>query len=345
MSVRRCLLALAVLAATAVPSFAQADSLHARAEDYFARLYKRFEKTVDSKYAKGTNRRSLDQHFVWVMRRFPTMHAFVKTNSKGKLINKVMFGRVPKSVVEDIPDDTWYSHLKTNQKERKKIWFDRESGRYYLVWSKPVEKGPNNAFVGVVAVKIDLWDTFHRFAKSTHLPFLAFVNGTALYAHDWERSQEYTAAAFDIPGARKASLRWVGTEAAVASAEDIIPEDEDELAEDAEIDTAEAAVAATGKKPTGTPWLAIIVSLVVGFAGGGVSGYLFHKKKQQDAEAMDWTPRSATPEPRPLDELIDTMPDQGPGNLPDEDSHVSRDDDSDDFPDDESGVKGDSRVV
>ncbi|MBD3239021.1 MAG: hypothetical protein GF331_00440, partial [Chitinivibrionales bacterium] len=128
MFVHRCLLAAVFVAVTATGSFAEADSLHLRAEQYFARMMARFEKTANSKYAKGTNRRSLDQHFVWVMRRYPTVHAFVKTNSKGKLINKVMFGRVPKSVVEDIPDDTWYSHINNSQKAREKVWFDRESG-------------------------------------------------------------------------------------------------------------------------------------------------------------------------------------------------------------------------
>ncbi len=330
MCVRLCLLALVAMSVTAAPGFAQGDSLHTRAEKYFARLMKRFDKTVDSKYAKGTNRSSLDQHFVWVMRRYPTMHAFVKTNSKGKLINKVMFGRVPKSVVEDIPDNTWYSHLKKNQKERKKIWFDRESGRYYLVWSKPVLKGSRDAFVGVVAVKIDLWDTFHKFSKTTDLPFLAFVNGTALYSHDWERPDEYTAAAFDIPGARTASLRWVGTETAAVTAAETVAEDDVELAEDAEVDSATVYAEASGGDEKGGGWILPVVLLVLGFAGGGVSGYLFQKRKQDEAaEAMALTPRSSTPEPRPLDELIDTMPDQGAAR----------------YPDDDSGEKGDERVV
>jgi hypothetical protein len=227
-----------------------------------------------------------------------------------------MFGKVPRKVVEEIPDDVWYSHLKKNQEARDKVWFDRESGRYYLVWSRPVEKGADKTFVGMVAVKIDLWDTFHRFSKQTQLPFLAFVNGEALYSHDWKRQKQYSSGAFAIPGVRKASLRWVGTESSVAAVEDAGPADDNELAEDAEVDST-AGGDARGSRG-GALGVILVILLVLIAAGGGVFGYLAYRRKQEDLlRSIDQAPSPDAP-PTPLGKLIDEMPDGGVDNLPDD---------------------------
>lgn len=266
-------------------SLAADDSLEVTAQQYFADMYERFEKTVASKYATGTDRAALNQHFVWVMKRFPTMHSFVKTNSKGTVINKVSFGSVPDKVYEDVPNGAWYSHIALNHKAREKVWFDKESGRYYLVWSRPVEAGPNKKFVGVLAVKIDLWDTFHKFGKTTEMPFLAFINGKALYAHDWKRYKDYIARTFEIPGVRKASMRYVTPEMAEANTEAADSDEDDQPV----VDPADVADGASGeaaveekKGGCGGPVALVIILLLIAIAEGGFIGFLLYRRKQDD---------------------------------------------------------------
>ncbi len=288
MSALRYALPLALLMLSAHSGIAQTDSLPARAEKYFATLMARFEKTAQGKFARGTDRAALDRHLVWVMGQFPTMHSFVKTNSKGKVINRVSFGKVPKRVVADIPDDTWYSFLKRNQGARESIWFDRESGRYYLVWSRPVELGADKTFAGVLAVKIDLWDTFHKFAKTTGEPWLAFVNGKALYSRDWKRTKEYSSGQFAIPGVKTATIRYAGRggEAEVA---------EVGLADSSE--QADVVAIEEEERPRGKGAGAFLIVLLLMVAvGSGVTAYLWYRRKQADMlKAIDRMPPSEGP--------------------------------------------------
>ncbi|HEX7511011.1 MAG TPA: hypothetical protein VF335_06905, partial [Chitinivibrionales bacterium] len=86
-----------------------------------------------------------------------------------------------------------------------------ETGRYYLLWAAPVigkDKKGKDIVDGAVALKIDLWDCFHKYANNTETPFLVRMGKLHLYSNKWKDSIAYKEDALSIAGVKKISVRY-----------------------------------------------------------------------------------------------------------------------------------------
>jgi hypothetical protein len=86
-----------------------------------------------------------------------------------------------------------------------------ETGRYYLVWAAPViekDKKDKEIVEGAVALKIDLWDCFHKFANTSETPFLVRMDKLGLYSNKWKDGVKFKEDALSVAGIKKISVRY-----------------------------------------------------------------------------------------------------------------------------------------
>jgi hypothetical protein len=288
MVARAALLFLAVLSGPLVLA-AQPASVPDMAEEYFQNLRNAFEKTAGANALKSRRWRTRGNYFTGVMRRYPTFHTFVLTNTRGRVITHVVRGSVPRKTNKAITRGNWYSFLKNARKARAGIWFEKDNGRYYLVWGKPVTAGrKGQRFMGAVAAKIDLWDSFHKFAKRVEQPFLSMINGKVLYSHEWTM-KAYKAYAIKILGIKKAAILVHKAGAAAAAAEPA-PEAEPAAkpavkpaAKPAAKGAAKTAAKALSKKKAGGGggFAVLIVIFALAITAGIVGAYIISKRKRE----------------------------------------------------------------
>jgi hypothetical protein len=116
----------------------------------------------------------------------------------------------PDKKKKDLSDEAWFKQVKTTLEEytgRVKL---EETGRYYLLWVKPiVSPGPGgkDKFLGSVAVRIDLWDCFQKYSKTAPEPMLVRMGHLYLYSHDWSDTIPYGERQIEVPGVKKLFVR------------------------------------------------------------------------------------------------------------------------------------------
>ncbi len=213
-----------------------ADSLHVEFEKYFSTLAESFNTITNSSVLKKTRLYSMDRFFVSSLKKHQTIYSFVRTNSKGVIISEVIRGQVPERSFRKVRDQKWFNFVQRSQEDYYTFIKKKETGRYYLLWCKPVVKG-NKYFVGAVAVKIDLWDCIHKISSNIDEPFLIRLGSKSLYSYRWKNIDAYDKIPLSIPGVKDMSL--------------LVKKDkvEEEVVQEEKPDTATIAIAETKKEP------------------------------------------------------------------------------------------------
>jgi len=174
---------------------------------YFTRLKETFAAAAQNPAVQKTRIADVDRYFVAVLKKNQVFHSLLKTNSKGIIISEAIRGKAPSHDYRNIANQQWYQFIARAMKDYH--GFLEEGGRYYLFWAAPVimtSGAGKQRFNGVIAVKIDLWDCFHRISGSIEKPFLVRLNDKSLYSHKWKKELASTQEPLDIPGVSRISL-------------------------------------------------------------------------------------------------------------------------------------------
>ncbi len=175
-------------------------------EDYFSELQNTFTLIAGASSVKSTSLSRTERYFVTILKKNQTLYSLVKTNSKGVIISEVIRGQTPERDFRNVADQPWFRNVSRKREDHYGFVKEEKTGRYYLFWGKPVLKG-SNRFVGAVAVKIDLWDCFHKLSADVTTPFLIRLGNKSLYSHKWEKEYNYREELLTVPGVRKISVR------------------------------------------------------------------------------------------------------------------------------------------
>ena len=186
-------------------------SLKEDIEQYFTDQWQAFDKIASSSSMKKTSLSQVDRYFVSSLKKNQTFYTFIKTNSKGVLINEVIRGEKPERKFRDVGTQRWYYHVSKKYKDYQGFLRD-ENGRYYLFWAKPVLKMTRSGvkkYIGAAAVKVDLWDCFHKYAADVDEPFLIRLGRKSLYSNKWKKGIEFEEKSLEIVGVKRVSVRYV----------------------------------------------------------------------------------------------------------------------------------------
>lgn len=190
---------------------AAASSLKEDIEQYFVKLWQDFDKVATSSSIKRTSLSYVDRYFISILKKNQTFYTFIKTNSKGVLINEVVRGEKPERKFRDVGTQRWYYYASKKYKDYHGFLRDK-NGRYYLFWAKPVLKTTRSGvkkFIGAVALKVDIWDCFHKFASDVDKPFLIRLGRKSLYSNKWKKEVDFKEEELEIPGVKRVSVRFV----------------------------------------------------------------------------------------------------------------------------------------
>ncbi|MBN1761137.1 MAG: hypothetical protein JW863_22605 [Chitinispirillaceae bacterium] len=161
------------------------QNLQERLNDYFVQLDADFAKVADAGAVRSTSLRPAERLFVREMRKNQAYTIFLRTNSKGVVISEVVRGEKVERPMRSVSDQRWFQVVSKKNEAYYSLIKDTDRGRYYLLWTRPILKR-GDRFVGAVAVKIDLWDSFYEFSNSMYVPFLVKLGRKSLFSHKWE---------------------------------------------------------------------------------------------------------------------------------------------------------------
>jgi hypothetical protein len=230
-------------------SSARADSLQLEFEQYFYTLEESFNTMANSSVLKKTRLYSMDRYFVSSLKKYQTIYSFIRTNSKGVIISEVIRGQTPERNFRKVRNQKWFNFVKRSQEDYHTLIKIRETGRYYLLWCKPIVKG-NKYFVGALAAKVDLWDCIHKISSNIDQPFLVRLGSKSLYSYQWKDIDTYDRIPLSVLGVKSLSLYIEKEEVEVEV------EEEEEVSQEQEPDT--AVIAMTKAKQKQEPDTAVI---------------------------------------------------------------------------------------
>jgi hypothetical protein len=253
-------LIVAVLCSTGISS-----SFHEEIDAYFRSLDDNFAEIVGAGTLKGTNMRAGERFLLREMKKNITYHTFFRANSKGMVISELVRGQKIEQPMRDVSGQRWFKRVEQRKEPYYTLLKDGDRGRYYLFWCRPILKD-DNRFVGAVATKIDLWDSFYSFSNSTYTPFLVKLGRKTLFSHKWQNNGGIERQ-LSVPGIDKILVVYSQEKPHDAVSQAATPEQ-----------PVEAAVAtestAPQKKKSGTPGLMIFFLVVLLLGIAGASGIL-----------------------------------------------------------------------
>ena len=184
------------------------QDLQADLNDYFTKIDAGFEKISEAGAVRSTSLRSAERLFVREMRRNQAYTMFFRTNSKGVIISEVVRGETVERPMRSVADQKWYRTVSSQKEAYYTLVKDSERGRYYLLWARPILKS-GDRFVGAVAAKIDLWDSFYEFSNSVYVPFLVKLGRKSLFSHKWKNSLIGGEKSITVPGVDRISVIYI----------------------------------------------------------------------------------------------------------------------------------------
>jgi len=204
----------AIIVGAFLISYACAESLKEGIENHFAEMKESFNSIAENSAVKKSRLSYTDRFFVRALKKNQTIYALIRTNSKGIIISEIIRGQTPKREYRNIANQQWFKYIARNNKAYD--GFLKEEGRYYLFWARPViltARSGRKRFGGAAAAKVDLWDSFHKFAASVQQPFLIRVNGKSLYSNKWQNESVFQEEKLDIPGVDRIVVRFADASA------------------------------------------------------------------------------------------------------------------------------------
>jgi hypothetical protein len=197
-----------------------AENMKQSIDTFFAAMKSDFDKSVSSPVLIKRNTKAINGYFLKLLKRHQPFYSLIRTDTRGKTVNEYTRVEGPAKEKRDIADQPWYKTVST--KHASYAGFLKEdNGRYYMLWASPLllkAKGGKELFLGVVAAKIDIWDCFQKFSKTTKTPFLVRIDRKSLYDHTWKETIAYGEEPLAVWGVEKLTVRFPRAAAASAAA-------------------------------------------------------------------------------------------------------------------------------
>jgi hypothetical protein len=196
-----------------------ADSLQAGIDTFFIRLSGEFDRIAANPAVKKRRPAIIDAYFLRQLKRHQVVRSITRTDAKGVRVTEMVRIKGANHEKQSMKKEQWFAEIVKGAREYHTL--ERDTGRYYLIWSKPVvAAGAAKKIAGVVMMKIDLWDCFQELSNSAETPFLVFLKKTRFYDHKWKKTYEYDEVPLSVPGANEMTLRVQKIVAAAVPAPD-----------------------------------------------------------------------------------------------------------------------------
>lgn len=133
---------------------------------------------------------------------YPEIVLVLRTDAKGIVVNNIERQGKAEGLHANVSDSVWYA----SPKKSMEPWFGplvKENRRSYLLWSVPLAAHTplgGDRFVGVVAIKIDVFGCFKDLAAQAKGPFEILLNGKSFYYLSWTDSIPFDETDVTIPG-------------------------------------------------------------------------------------------------------------------------------------------------
>jgi hypothetical protein len=194
-------------------------------DSVFIKIQKEFDDVVASPIVQNKAVAPVNGYFFKILKEHQPFYSITRVNGKGVLTNEVIrLVEKPNIKSQNLSKEIWVKRTIKGRKPYAGMIKLEETGRYYLLWAAPtIEKDKKGKEIvsGSVALKIDLWDCFHKIANETETPFLVRLDKLHLYSNKWKDTISYREDALSIPGIKKISLRYpkvIATAAPAATA-------------------------------------------------------------------------------------------------------------------------------
>jgi hypothetical protein len=243
-------------------------------DSIFINLQNDLDEIASSPAVKNKNLASVNGYFFKELKKNQVYYSFTKVNSKGILTNEVI-RLVENNTVKPVSlnKEYWVKRTLTARKPYYGLKKLEQTGRYYLLWAAPIlsqDKTGKEVVLGAIALKIDLWDCFHKFANKTEIPFLVRMNKMRLYSNKWENGVKFREELIDIEGIKRITVRYpkdIETTAAPVAPEPVIenttPAVDSSAIKAAQLDSIKAVKAVQEKKKAQRTNMIIIAVLVL----------------------------------------------------------------------------------
>ena len=181
--------------------------MQAGIDTFFVKLSGTFDRIASDPAVKKKQLSVVDRYLLGQIKRHKVIRSISKTDAKGICRTELVRMNTPNHKKQNFKKERWYTDIIKGEQEYQTIV--KDTGRYYLVWSKPITTGATKTprIIGVIMMKTDLWDCFHEFSQTTDKPFAVYLKKLRLYNHKWKKSYPYTEYALTVPGAGVMTLR------------------------------------------------------------------------------------------------------------------------------------------
>jgi hypothetical protein len=201
----------------------EASSPLARGLDsIFIKMKKDLDDMGTSPVIHGKPTSTVNSFFLKMLKENQPFYSFTRVNKAGEVTNE-MIRLVEKAdeKKQNLSKEPWFKQAGKKHAEYFSMFKLEENGRYYLVWAIPITDQNDKVkdpFEGALALKIDLWDCFHKYANNVETPFLIRVDRLHLYSNKWKDSIAYKEELINVPGAKKVFVRYPKDMTAVVAA-------------------------------------------------------------------------------------------------------------------------------
>jgi hypothetical protein len=154
----------------------------------------------------------VNSYFLRTLKGNQPFYSLTRVNQIGDVVNEMI--RLVEKAEEkkqNLSKEPWVKQTVKKKGEYSGTIKLEETGRYYLVWAASItgnNEKVKDPFEGALALKIDLWDSFHKFANTIETPFLIRIDRLHLYSNKWKDTIAYKEELLTVPGAKKVFVRY-----------------------------------------------------------------------------------------------------------------------------------------
>jgi hypothetical protein len=195
------------------------ESPQSQIEKYFRGLERTVIELTNKPQIKSRRLKNADKLFVSTIKKYPFFHTLMRVNSKGKVVNEVVEGKVQSKNYRSIARQSWYRDIEKTMKP----YFGhltRHGTPYWLFWVVPIKiptKGGSVRFGGAIVTKIDIENCMNDIASALEQPFAVRIDGEQVFSANWKKATESTEQKLSIKGLENVTLHTAAQNAAGSS--------------------------------------------------------------------------------------------------------------------------------
>lgn len=161
---------------------ANAEDVYTRVNTFFVSLDS-IVASVTYKVSKISKLDPTDNYFIDVLNEHGEFEYLMRTNSKGKIISKVIDGKASSRTYRFIGDQAWHKATELTQKPYYGNIIQKKG--YFLFWNRPIKVRTKygSRFGGAVAAKIDIVKCFQTIAKKNGISFQVIYRKKSIFSN------------------------------------------------------------------------------------------------------------------------------------------------------------------